>query len=200
MAIRALTGIAVIMAFLAGAVVAQEAPKLTGTFGEIQTVLAFKVSEAALKNFLPEGWQAAPIGAGPSKDANLRVVFIDEQVAQSADGKAEEVVRRAVLSVPAKNTATGKPTAMNIGGLTSHPKGAPGPYGHYALAASNVERSSRSDASGKTTVEETWEFTAAGGEVIELRLQFARGIATKGKADHCWARECAPGEEKSGRL
>src|SRR5215813_1575340 len=78
-----LIGVASLVAMtLLGSAAAEE--KLVGTYGEVRTVLAFKASPAAVQKLLPEGWEPAPIAAGPSKDANLNVVFIDGPAAIGA--------------------------------------------------------------------------------------------------------------------
>jgi hypothetical protein len=50
-----------------------------------------------VQTFLPEGWQASPATAGPSKDANLNVIFIDVLTVQNPDGSPGEPYRAAVL-------------------------------------------------------------------------------------------------------
>lgn len=55
---------------------AMDAP-LVGTYGEVRTVLSFKVADTALQKFVPPGWQLSPPIAGPSKGANLVLVLID---------------------------------------------------------------------------------------------------------------------------
>jgi hypothetical protein len=68
--------------------------KLVDTYGEERALLRFKVSDATVEKFLPEGWQASPETAGPSKDANLNVVFVDVFTAQKPDGNPGRSVSR----------------------------------------------------------------------------------------------------------
>ena len=73
-ATRNVAGAVALLTLAAAANVAPAAEKPVGTYGERRTVLAFKVSDAAVQTLLPEGWQASPATAGPSKDANLNVI------------------------------------------------------------------------------------------------------------------------------
>ena len=52
------------------------AEKHVGSNVDVRTVLAFKVADAAVQKFLPEGWES-DVATGPAKDVNLRVTFID---------------------------------------------------------------------------------------------------------------------------
>ena len=76
---------ALLTARLLGAAAAEE--KLVATYGEERTVLAFKLPDATARKLLPAGWEVAPVPAGPSKDANLLVNFIDWLTVQNPDGK-----------------------------------------------------------------------------------------------------------------
>ena len=57
--------------------VAGAAETLVGTYGEMRTVLAFKIPDEAVQNLLPAGWEAVPGATGPPQGANLNVIFID---------------------------------------------------------------------------------------------------------------------------
>ena len=52
-----------------------------------RVVVALRVPEAALRGWLPQPWQVDPIAAGPSKDANMLISFIDRLVNHDTDGK-----------------------------------------------------------------------------------------------------------------
>jgi hypothetical protein len=64
------------------------AEKYVGSNVDVRTILAFKVADAAVQKFLPQGWEPDVTTAGPAKDVNLRVTFIDRIVNQDAEGKA----------------------------------------------------------------------------------------------------------------
>jgi hypothetical protein len=163
--------------------IASAAEKPVGTYGEHRTVLAFRVPDAAAQKLLPEGWQASPVSTGPSKDANLNVVFVDLLTVQNADGSPGETYRVAALVVPAKKKGTDVTVPMVVGGFASTPSYVPGAYGTFTLASATIDRHIHTDPAGKTNVEESWEFKGDGGDAIQLQLQFDRGIAARSKAE-----------------
>jgi hypothetical protein len=179
---RNVAGAAALVALAAAANVAPAAEKPVGTYGEERTVLAFKVSDSAVQTLLPDGWQASPASTGPSKDANLQVIFIDVLTVQNPDGSPGETYRAAVLGVPAKKKGTDVTVGMVVGGLSTPPN-VPGAYGNFTLATATLDRHSHTDATGKTDVEEAWEFKSDSGDVIQLELQFVRGIAARSKIE-----------------
>ena len=60
---------ALFLALAAAANVTFAAEKPVGTYGQLRTVLAFKVPDATAQKLLPQGWSASPPSTGPSKDA-----------------------------------------------------------------------------------------------------------------------------------
>ena len=54
-----------------------EEEKFVGRGTETRTFLYFKVSVAALREFVPDGWQICPVDSGPAAGANLLAVFVD---------------------------------------------------------------------------------------------------------------------------
>src|SRR6476659_6646221 len=104
---RDVAGAAALLALVAATVhTAASGEKLVGTYGEERALLRFKVSDATVQKLLPEGWQASPDSTGPSKDANLSVVFVDVFTAQNPDGKPEDSYRVAAVVIPAKKKGT----------------------------------------------------------------------------------------------
>src|SRR5262249_13882101 len=85
-----------------------------------RVVLAFRVNPAPRQKWLPTPWQIAPIAAGPSKDANLTISFIDRLINQDREGKlvATGTTRLAALVVPRearrerRNRAHGHPGVL----------------------------------------------------------------------------------------
>ena len=51
------------------------AEKHVGGNTDGRTTLAFKAPDAAVKKFLPAGWESDVASSGPAKDINLRVTF-----------------------------------------------------------------------------------------------------------------------------
>lgn len=65
------------------------AEKAVGSTVESRVLLGFKVSDAAVKDFLPEGWTSFTIPKGPVGGANLIFALIDRHVILDAEGKPE---------------------------------------------------------------------------------------------------------------
>jgi hypothetical protein len=157
--------------------------KLVATYGEVRTVLAFRVGDAVIAKLLPAGWEAVPYAEGPFKGADLTVDFSDGLAVRKPDGTAGDITRFAVWSIPTRKRDGSAAGAMVIGGLVSSPADAPGPYGVFAAAKAIVDREIRTDAGGISTVEEAWRFTGDSNDAIELQLKFTRGAAQPGKLD-----------------
>jgi hypothetical protein len=179
---RNIAGVVALLVMMAAGNAALAAEKLVGTYGEERTVLAFKVPETAAQKLLPEGWQVSPPSTGPSKDANLNVVFVDVLTVQNPDGTPGETIRVVALVVPAKK-GTDAVVPMVVGGFASIPAYVPGPYSTFALASATVDRHIHTDPTGKTNIEESWEFKGDGGNAIGLQLQYDRGVASRSKAE-----------------
>ena len=144
--------------------------------------LDFVVSDAALKKFLPTGFEPNIATQGAAKDCNLRMIFIDrvditKQDGSPADPGSNQLV---YLAIPIKQPATNTLGQMLIFGLTADPKDAPGPFGVYLHA--NKHRATRATSAGAgkpATSEEHWEFSAASGERLDVDLKYERGTARK---------------------
>jgi hypothetical protein len=65
---RNVAGAAALLALAFVENTASAAEKLVGTYGEVRTILAFKVSDAELQKMLPDGWQVSPMNAGPEDE------------------------------------------------------------------------------------------------------------------------------------
>jgi hypothetical protein len=179
----ALAGVAAIV-IAAGATPQQaHAETFVEQSAEFRMQLDFVVPDAALRKFLPTGWEPNIATQGPAKDCNLRMIFIDRVDITGADGAPIGSNRLVYLAIPVKQTAGGSNVGqMIIGGLTADPKDAPGPFGNYELAT--TARMNRSVAAGKDVLmEENWEFAAANGERMEVHLKYERGPARKGGAE-----------------
>jgi hypothetical protein len=149
---------------------------------EVRMQLDFAVPDAALKTFLPAGWEANVASSGAAKDCNLRMIFIDRIDITKADGSpADRGANQLVyLAAPIKQSATKTAGQMIIFGLTADPKDTPGPFGVYMHAGSyRMERSTSVGASKEPLAEELWEFGTPSGERLELHLKYERGIGRR---------------------
>jgi hypothetical protein len=148
---------------------------------EFRMQLDFVVPDAALRKFLPTGWEPNIATQGPAKDCNLRLIFIDRIDITRADGQPTGSSRLVYLAIPVKQGGSTSAGQMIIAGLTTDPKDAPGPFGNYELATSHrMERSVAGGTAKETMMEEHWEFAAASGERLEVHLKYERAPARKG--------------------
>jgi hypothetical protein len=157
--------------------------KLVTTDAAVRTVLAFKVSDAVVQKLLPAGWQTSPFSAGPSKDANVTVTFVEPIVSQGPDGKPQDLIQIAAVGLMAKRAGTEVAVPLVFAGFASKPSYVPGPYGTFEIAKANVEQDVRIDPAGTSSVHESWEFSADNAKSIQLDLQYVRGPAVRGKAE-----------------
>ena len=162
------------MLLVAWLVLPATAAKLENTFYAASTTLFFKVSEAALRKLLPQGWEPATIPQ--MQGGNLTVTFSDILASEAANGQPGETARAVWLSAPVQKSGTGERAGAVLGGLASHPSFVPGPYGNYALAQARLDRRRQIEASG-ASVSEEWQFAGDNGAKVELRLAFADGPA-----------------------
>jgi hypothetical protein len=147
---------------------------------EVRFQLDFVVPDAALKKMLPEGWAPVVATAGPAKDCNVRMIFMDRVDITGKDGMPAGSNRMVYLAVPIRKTGTELGGQMIIHGLTADAKDAPGPFGVYQAASTNrMTRSTNAPAGGPIEVEENWEFTAASGEHMSAHVKYERGVARK---------------------
>jgi hypothetical protein len=158
---------------------AEAEEKLVGTYSEVRTALAFKVRSAAVQKLLPDGWEVAPVAAGPSKDANLNIILIDRISVTNPDGKPRETDRYAAPSIPARKKGTDQSVSMVFGGISSAADLVPGPYGNATLAKVTVDRHLHTDTAGVSTAEEEWQYIGNDGDRIELQLKYVRGVSVR---------------------
>src|SRR3954463_7633757 len=136
----AFAGLAVSLAL--GASVPAQAETFVEHNAEFRMQLDFVVPDAALRKFLPAGWEPNIATQGPAKDCNLRMIFIDRVDITGADGAPAGSSRRGrppagagapagssrlvYLAIPVKQSGSTTVGQMIIAGLTSDPKDAPG--------------------------------------------------------------------------
>jgi hypothetical protein len=144
--------------------------------------LDFHVSDAALQKMLPQGWVPAVATAGPAKDANLRMIFIERIGVVGADGKpiGKGASRLVYLAIPVKQTAGDTTGQMILAGLTDNAADAPGAFGVYQYAATAKMTRSVSASAGKALAEEDWDFAGAGGEHMAVHVKYEPALAAKG--------------------
>jgi hypothetical protein len=148
---------------------------------ETRFQLDFKVPDAALAAFLPQGFTPNVATTGAAKDCNLRIVFIDRVTINAPDNtpKGKGSNRLAYMVAPVKNPA-GEAVQLVIGGLTEDPSDAPGPFGNYLLATTHeMNWTTKSGGAGPIMETQDWVFAAASGERLEMHITYQRGVAAK---------------------
>jgi hypothetical protein len=179
----AFAGFAVALVVCAGPFGQARAETLVEQNAEFRMQLDFVVPDAALRKFLPAGWEPNVATQGPAKDCNLRLIFIDRVDITGADGAPTGSSRLVYLAAPVKQSSGSNAGQMIIAGLTTDPKDAPGPFGNYELATTARMERSVNSAGKDTLMEENWEFAAASGERLEVHLRYERAPARKGSGE-----------------
>ena len=144
--------------------------------------LDFHVPDAALQKLLPSGWTPAVATAGPAKDANLRVIFIDRIAAFGADGKPlpSGATQLVYVAIPVKQTAGTETGQMIIAGLSKDTSDAPGAFGVFRRADGAMMQRTISNTGGAEINDEYYAFTATTGEHFNVRVKYQRGPLAKG--------------------
>jgi hypothetical protein len=144
--------------------------------------LDFHVTDAALQKMLPQGWVPAIAAAGPAKDANLRMIFIERIGIVGADGKpaAKSASHLVYLAIPVKQMAGDATGQMIIAGLTDNAADAPGAFGVFQYAPTAKMSRSVTASAGKALAEEDWDFAAASGEHMSVHVKYEPALAAKG--------------------
>src|ERR1700685_1272060 len=172
-------GIGVILATFVGPAVMAKAQTLLEQSAEVRMRLDRAVPPEALKALLPDGWEPFVATAGPAKDCNVRLIFIDRVDINGPDGAPAGTEQMVYFASPIKKIGSNDMAGqMMIDGITNNPKAAPGPFNVYQAASSyRVERSTHAAAGGPVENEDTWDFTGANGEHLSLHFHYERGLA-----------------------
>src|SRR6185312_7426592 len=90
------------------------------TSSEYRFQLDLHVNDAALTKMLPSGWVSNAATQGAAKDANLRLILIDQQNIVGPDNKVlgKGSNRIAQLAAPVKSSDGANIGQMILGGLT----------------------------------------------------------------------------------
>jgi hypothetical protein len=129
----------------------------------------FQVNHAALNKMLPTGWESVVSAQGPAKDCNIRLIFVERSNIVGPDnrvlGKGKDML--VFLEAPVRQTAGGATGRMILAGISANnPGGALLP-----ASTANVARARNSQNETVTTTED-WEFVAAGGERLQMHVQY----------------------------
>ena len=152
---------------------------------ETRLTVAMHVKQAELQSLLPAPWQVNPVAAGPLKDANLMLNFVDPFLLLDGQGKPTMggINRLVSFGVPAKNMQTGETGVMQIGGLASNPLNVPGAYKVYTHATLRRKYTHKGADMEPGVVNDLWEIRNDGGGIIKLRIQYQRALPTRGTSE-----------------
>jgi hypothetical protein len=150
------------------------------TSSEYRFQLDLHVNDAALAKLLPSGWVSNAATQGAAKDANLRLILIDQQNIVGPDSKVlgKGSNRIAQLAAPVKSSDGANTGQMILGGLTEDT--VPDAFGVYLKANAVKTSHSMADSNGVVTVTEDWDFAAPAGEHFQLHVKYTRQPANKG--------------------
>jgi len=162
--------------------VAEDNLKLFSTDINVRTGLTFKVADTAVQKMLPAGWELNSPAAGPTKGFNLGVTLIDYVTVQDPEGKPLPLRNIVVLNIPAKKAGTSEAVTMVFGGFIAQ-AGVPGAYGVYGSANITVDRRSHTEPDGKSMINETWQAKADDGSMLDLQIEFERGVPARSKVE-----------------
>jgi len=171
-----------ILALAAAPAAAQDNLKLFSTDINVRTSLTFKAADTAVQKMLPAGWELNSPAAGPTKGFNLGVTLIDYVTVQDPEGKPLPLRNIVVLNIPAKKAGTSEAVTMVFGGFIAQ-AGVPGAYGVYGSANITVDRRSHTEPDGKSMINETWQAKADDGSMLDLQIEFERGVPARSKVE-----------------
>lgn len=138
--------------------------------------LFFAASVEKAQAFLPEGWEVAPVTAGPGEGATALLVLIERIFGADRAGKPlDDVGNRAVLIVFGRNPTTGDGGPVQVGGISDAAAGAPGYYGSMVDGQVGLTRSEEVGPDSAPEIDERWTMSGPRGEVGDVRLSFQRG-------------------------
>lgn len=183
MAVRVSLVLAIVVAGVLTASTARaETP--VGSNADTRVVVSLQVRPEALQQWVSGSWQVNPVAAGPSKGANLSVVFVDQQLVLDADGKpvAAGVNRIMALTVPGKHSGTGETAAVVARIYSAEPSYVPSPYKNGVAAAIRRERAVKESNTEPPSGREVWTIQAAGG-TAELQFDYQGGLPIRSKSE-----------------
>jgi len=108
--------------------------------------------------------------------------LIDYVLVLDPDGKPLPPRNIIVLNIPAKKAGTSEAVTMVFGGFIAQ-AGVPGAYGVYGSANITVDRRSHTEPDGKSMINETWQAKADDGSMLDLQIEFERGVPARSKVE-----------------
>jgi hypothetical protein len=185
---RAALRAAVLTAAAGGFVAAAHAETLIGYSIESRMQIDLAVPDAAIKALIPAGWEGNVATTGAAKDANVRLIFVDQIGVAGPDGKPVGAGDNqfVFLQVPVKQTVNGQAVTAQlvVGGIAVDPAAVPnnGFTGFTKATDHKVVRTETASADGTNTVDETWSFTDGTGQHFEISVAAKHNSANRGSS------------------
>jgi hypothetical protein len=151
---------------------------------ESRLILAFQVQESELQSWLPAPWQVNPATAGPTKDANLSIVFVQKLLNETPESKPSPsggTTRYVVLTVPAKHAQTGEESVFVIRVYMTDNERIPGPFKNAVKVDMRREFTMKGENLSPGTESDDWEMKEAGGGIIMVHFSNQRSVLTRTK-------------------
>jgi len=149
-------------------------------------ILGFHVSDSELQNWVPAPWQVSPVPAGPTKGVNLFMLFIQNLLSQTPDGKPSAsggTARHVTLVIPARHAPTGEESSIVMRVYTTDHGGLPGPYRNSVKAEVRRELTLRGENLAPGTGSDYWEMREASGGGIVVRITYQRTVPSRVKVE-----------------
>lgn len=152
---------------------------------ESRTIFAFKVNAAALQRWVPATWQVTPVAAGPAKDANVNLQFIDRLLDQDADGKAIGIptYRLVAMTTAGMNPQTKEAGPLVLRIYSGSADAVPGFYKTAVPATVDNEKTLTVTGTGLGSVLERWSMKDGKGGNIDMLIQYHRGTPARAKLE-----------------
>ena len=115
----------------------------------------------------------------------MRLIFIDRVNIVGPDNRTlgKGTDRAVYLEAPVKQTGGTSTGRMVLGGIAENDAAAAGTFGMLAKASRVSTARAVATANGTTTIDESWDFTAASGEHAQLHVKYVRNPANRAAAD-----------------
>ena len=124
----------------------------------------------------------SPFTAGPSKDANLSVMFVQLLLSVTPEGKPSPsggTARYVVLTAPAKHAQSGEESVFVIRIYTTDSDRIPGPYKNAVKADVRRELVLKGENMAPGSGSDDWEMKEAGGGTIMVRVAYLRSALNR---------------------
>jgi hypothetical protein len=151
---------------------------------ESRVYLAFQVRDSDLQSWLPDPWKVSPMPAGPSKGANLSVVFVQQLLSETPEGKPftfGRTARYVVLTVPARHAQTGEESVFVTRVYMPDLDMIPGPFKNSVKADVRRDFTQKGENLAPGTGSDDWEMKEAGGGTIAVRFSYLRSALNRVK-------------------